>query len=100
MHRHEPAGGGTDHQHRGRGLVGSESIEVGGETLEAVHIRHDATFSGGQTGNSHTEFWLSTADWMPLRGERDVRVESDSPVGKITYTEQGHWQLTSTEPEI
>ena len=79
--------------------VGSESIVVGGESLEAVHMRHDATFSGGQTGETHTEFWLSVADWMPLRGERDVRVDSDSPVGTVTYTETGRWQLTSTEPE-
>ncbi len=79
-------------------LVGTESVEVGGETLEAVHVRQAVTFSGGQTGESHTELWFSASDWMPLRGERDVRIESDSPIGAVTYTEQGHWQLTAVEP--
>ena len=80
-------------------FVGAEAVDVGGETVDAVHVRHTVSFSGGQTGESHTELWFSTSDWMPLRGERDVRVDSDSPVGAVTYTETGRWRLRSTDPE-
>jgi hypothetical protein len=31
--------------------------------------------------------------------EREVRIHSDSPVGTITYTESGWWQLTSLVPQ-
>jgi len=33
-----------------------------------------------------------------LRAERNYRLTSPSPVGNITYTEQGSWQLSSLEP--
>jgi hypothetical protein len=29
---------------------------------------------------------------------RDVEVETDSPVGAITYTESGEWELTALTP--
>jgi hypothetical protein len=78
--------------------VGVESLSISGESLEALHFNRHNTLSGAQTGEDDTDLWFSMIDGMPLRGERDVLVESDSPVGEVTYTEQGWWQLTSIIP--
>ena len=41
---------------------------------------------------------LKTADGMPVRNERRVEVASPSPIGDVTYTEEGRWQLDSITP--
>ncbi len=80
-------------------FVGTESLEIGGVEVEALRFRQHADLSGSQTGTEDVDFWFAVEDGMPLRGERSVEIGSDSPVGTITYTEEGHWQLASLEPE-
>ena len=80
-------------------VVGIETVEVDGEELEAVRFRTENVISGAQSGVNDFDMWLSTTDGLPLRGERNVRVDSDSPIGTITYTEEGSWQLDSTTPQ-
>jgi hypothetical protein len=80
-------------------VVGVEEIPIGGEPVEAVHVRSDQTVSGAQTGTVEWDFWFRTSDGLPLRGQRSSMINSDSPVGTITYDEDGTWELTSTEPE-
>lgn len=79
-------------------FVGIEPLSIGGEVLDALHVRSDNILSGAQTGEDVSDLWFSVIDGLPLRGERDAVVESDSPVGAVSYTEQGWWQLTSTVP--
>ena len=38
-------------------------------------------------------------DGLLVRYERDIEVGTDSPVGTITYTEEGHFQLTGLRPQ-
>ena len=77
--------------------LGSEALDIEGRTVAAIHVRFDNTLTGAQTGDERNDLWLRVDDWLPLRGEREVHIDSDSPVGTITYTEQGSWQLTSTD---
>ena len=80
-------------------VVGIESIDVDGEAIEAMHVRLHNDLTGAQTGTEDLELWFSTTDGLPLRGVRSVTVDSDSPIGTITYTEEGTWQLSSTVPQ-
>jgi hypothetical protein len=79
-------------------FVGIESLEVDGEQVETRHHRQERTISGAQTGTDVVHFWFAVDDHLPIRMEREVRIDSDSPVGTVTYTEEGSWQLTSLEP--
>ncbi|MGI9577774.1 MAG: hypothetical protein ACR2OH_06225 [Microthrixaceae bacterium] len=79
-------------------VVAHEELTIGTDRIEAVHIRSDQVASGAQTGSITNDFWFRRADGLPLRGERSSTIESNSPVGTITYTENGNWQLTSVEP--
>ncbi len=75
------------------------SITVGGEEIEARGFRIDAGFTGSQTGSEEVELWFATGTRLPLRGLRSVTIDSDSPIGTVTYGEAGTWELSSTEPQ-
>lgn len=75
------------------------TIEVGGEEIEARGFRMDVDFTGAQTGSEEVELWFAAENALPLRGVRSVTIDSDSPIGTVTYTEAGTWRLSSTEPQ-
>jgi hypothetical protein len=80
-------------------VLDDESMDIDGVDVEAMHVRRHNDLTGAQTGTDDVDFWISRADGLPLRGDRSVTVDSDSPVGTITYTEEGTWRLRSTVPE-
>jgi hypothetical protein len=79
-------------------FVGEETLDVGGTPVQAAHFRRERTLSGAQSGTEQTDAWFATDTGMPLRNERSLRVETDTPVGHSTYTEDGSFELTSLEP--
>ena len=79
-------------------VIGIETIEIGGEDVEVIHLRSDQTASGAQTGTMANHLWVRRSDGLPVRAERDVTMDTDSVVGTVTYTETGSWQLRSLEP--
>jgi hypothetical protein len=79
-------------------FVGLEPLEVGGDEVQTRHYRQERTISGAQAGTDVVHFWFVLDDHLPVRMEREVRIDSDSPVGTVTYTEEGSWQLTSLTP--
>ncbi len=76
-----------------------EKIDVGGKEVEAMHLLRHNDLTGAQSGMEDLDLWLSSTDALPLRAERSVTVDSDSPIGTVTYTEEGTWQLQSLEPQ-
>ena len=80
-------------------FLGMETVTVEGEAIAALHMRNDLEVSGAQTGTTETDLWFRASDGLPLRGERQSTIDSDSPVGTVTYTEEGNWQLLSTTPQ-
>jgi hypothetical protein len=81
-------------------FVGRERIDVGGKPVSSVHVRQEVVFEGDQTGSQVEEFWFALDNWMPLRNTRVLEVVSPAPepIGSVTYTEEGSWQLTSLTP--
>lgn len=79
-------------------FVGEEQLTIGGETVSAQHYNRSRTMSGAQTGEESSDVWFAVGTGLPVRSERSLRIESSSPVGAITYTEDGSWQLTSLQP--
>jgi len=78
-------------------VVADEDLLVGGTTVRTRHVHQERTLSGAQRGTERADTWW-TADGLPVRNERRVEVASPSPIGDVTYTEEGSWQLDSVAP--
>ena len=79
-------------------FVGAELLTIGIDEILTWRYRETQTMSGGQRGTVVQEFWFSIADFLPVRMQRDFELQSDSPVGTVTYQETGEWQLSSMNP--
>lgn len=79
-------------------LVGFESLTIGGRQVDAVHHRRTRTMSGGQRGTEVSDVWFRRSDGLPLRNERRIEVGTDTVIGEVRYTEDAHFELTSTDP--
>ena len=79
-------------------FVASEKVRVGSDLVPAYHYRVERTVSGSQTGSERDDVWYSVLDGLPIRSVRSVVVHSPSPIGTVTYTEQGSYGLTSLVP--
>ena len=78
-------------------FVGIEPLDVDGTRLDAFHFVQHHTISGAQRGETSSELWFAP-NGLPLRNQRHIVIDSDSPIGTITYTEDGSFTLTSLEP--
>jgi hypothetical protein len=79
-------------------VIGFKTLRVGDVSVPTVEERQTATVSGAQTGSVVTDWWFATSSGLPVRLERHRVVHSPSPIGTVTYTEDGSGVLTSLEP--
>jgi len=79
-------------------FVGEETVTVDGEEIPALHYHQVREMSDAQSGRQVEDFWFRATDGLLLRNTRSTAIDSDSPVGPITYEEDGEWQLTSLTP--
>lgn len=79
-------------------FVGTETLDIGGEQVRAHRYHRDRTNSGNQDGSESTDAWFSADTGMPLRNVRRLEAVSDTLIGKVRYTEDGEFQLTSLVP--
>lgn len=79
-------------------FVGPETVTVGDEEVPALHYHQVRNMSDAQSGRQVEDFWFRASDGLPLRNTRSASIDSDSPVGAITYAEEGEWHITSLQP--
>ncbi|MEZ5144818.1 MAG: hypothetical protein R2726_20230 [Acidimicrobiales bacterium] len=79
-------------------IIGTETLDIGGTSVPAIHQRRTQTMSGPQTGPVTEDWWFAADTGLPLKCERHQRIETSSPIGAITFTADGSWQLTSMQP--
>lgn len=81
-------------------FLGRTTVVVGATRVAALHYEQDLTLTGDQTGSQHEDVWIAADDALPLRDQRTITVVSPAPapLGHVTYTEHGNWQLTSLTP--
>jgi hypothetical protein len=77
---------------------GSTSMTIGGQVIEVLHVVGHRHLSGSQEGEEATESWFRP-DGLLVRYERDIEVHTDSPIGEITYTESGWFELTDLDAQ-
>jgi hypothetical protein len=78
-------------------LVATETLRIAGTEVEANHFRDDRVVSGAQSGTEQFDFWLR-GDGLLLKGTQRISVDSDSPLGKVTYTQESAFSLVSALP--
>ena len=80
-------------------FVGEESVDVGGTPVPAYHFHQERSLTGAQTGTQEADLWFDKTNGMPLRNEHHYVVDSDSPIGKIRFTETAEFRLSSLTPQ-
>jgi hypothetical protein len=78
-------------------FVGPTSLTVGTDEVDVLHFRGARELHGSQEGVESTEAWFR-ADGLLVRYERDIEARTSSPIGDITYTEEGWFELTDLRP--
>lgn len=96
---HSPSRGTSVRSTGTNTYVGLTNVRVGSAQVLAYHSRIRRELSGSQTGTEQMDMWFSTRDGMPLRVTRDIAVDTPSPIGAVTYTERGHFELTSLDAQ-
>ena len=79
------------------GTWGPPAHRVGEPRARRVRFHDVRAVSGAQTGTETFDFWLA-ADGLPLRGRQRIEVASDSPIGKVTYSQQSEFSLARSVP--
>ena len=81
-----------------RTIVDDKDFAVGGEPVDAIHIRIESTFTGMANGTSNEEVWLDAATGMTLRWDRVVDTDANSAFGNVHYSENASFVLESLVP--
>ncbi len=79
-------------------VLGTETLTIDGQQVEALHLSTLDTLTGAQPGTEQDEWWIDARTGLPLKLVFDVRSTSDSPVGTAVYTDRGQLELTSLRP--
>lgn len=80
-------------------IMGDQDLRIGRSRVETVHEVQDVTLSGVQHGTVEENWWFSAASGLPVRMNRKITINSSSPLGTVTYHENGSWQMSSVHPE-
>ncbi len=78
--------------------LGIRRMKVGGQEIEAFAYRVDRRLSGDQSGTERNELWFAVGSGLPVRYVRNAHVDSPSPIGSVTYAEQGTLTLATLHP--
>jgi hypothetical protein len=80
-----------------RELLGVTRMDVGGRSVEAVHLIVSGRLSGTARGVTKRESWL-TRDGLLLRTRSVVDSDRDTPAGNAHYFEEYELNLRSLDP--
>lgn len=79
-------------------LLGVRTLHVGGTAVQTLDEEQITTLAGAQRGTVDMGWWFSLVTGLPVRVTRSITIATSSPVGDITYTENGSWQMSSLAP--
>ena len=79
-------------------VLGVTPLDVGGVTVETIHLRLTATEDGDARGPLVEDRWLERETGLPVRIRDRVRTDNDSPIGDVVFRERYELWLVSLEP--
>jgi hypothetical protein len=78
--------------------LGTETLTVGGEQVETWHTKVVSKQTGETVGTDTSEFWLAETGLI-VKFNANLKVDTESVLGKTTFQEQLAYTLTSLVPE-
>jgi hypothetical protein len=79
-------------------VIGYETLDVGGRRVRAIHVSTDLTILSRDSGSETVEWWLDTANALPLRVELRSRTSRKMFIGRVNYHEDFSLRLLSLTP--
>ena len=79
-------------------VEGIESLLVGGEEVEVIHIGINQDLVGSAVGTARIDYWFRQSDGLIVRYEKQISAERDTPIGSVTYSEDVEITLRSLNP--
>jgi hypothetical protein len=76
-------------------IVATPTLRIGATEVPTFHEHQATRLTGAQSGTVITDWWFDAHSGLPVRVERHTVLKSSSPVGVVTYTEAGWWQMRS-----
>jgi hypothetical protein len=75
-------------------VLGFETMTVGGEEVDVVHLRSTDTFTDAQVGTEVDEWWIDVATGLPVK----LVIDADLTSSAGDYVEKATLELTSLVP--
>jgi hypothetical protein len=91
-------GAGDTKERGGVRIVALPRVQVGGRSVDTVHVRKTTTFAGPVRGSSRHDIWFDSDSGVPVRIVMRSRTTNDSPIGNVQYDEDVVLRLVSLEP--
>lgn len=79
-------------------VLGYETLTVGGEEVETLHVRSAAVGTGGSVAEGVVDTWYLPGTHLPVRRVVVHDSVTDSRIGSVQYHEQAEIQLLSLLP--
>jgi hypothetical protein len=79
-------------------VLGLETVTVGDEAVETLHVRVHGLESGGTRGSSLSDIWFLPETNLPVRWVEGRDGVSDSRIGEVGYSEHFEATLVSLRP--
>jgi hypothetical protein len=79
-------------------VLGLEAVTIGGEPVQALHVRITGVERGSTRGTSVSEMWFLPGTNLPVRWVEQRDTTSDSRIGEVSYSEHFEAMLTSLRP--
>lgn len=79
-------------------FLGEETLTVGGEQVDTWHSKVTSKQTGETVGSDTSEFWLDETGLI-VKFTANLKVDTESVLGKTTFQEQLSYALTSLVPE-
>jgi len=79
-------------------VEGTETLEVGGETVDTVHLRIVSEAQGKTLGTMQIDEWRMPDSWLPVRVIKVDDSVTESLIGDVTYHEEFTLTLRSLQP--
>ncbi len=79
-------------------LVGTERLDVGGTSVEVLHLQITGVLTGATRGRSDREVWLRKTDGLLVQATGDTDTDADTSGGTVRYQEEYRLRLQSLTP--
>lgn len=79
-------------------VLGRETLDVGADRVQAVHLRRSSRFTGETRGSSTHDVWLDRTSGVLVRIRMESTTTNESLIGDVHYTEDVSLVLTSLKP--